>query len=240
MSEFLPIDLPSRCLVYSEVEPGSVTARSYQGQDEVYLSQINPANLEKNYFEVLKSLLKGVDPNKLTLGDRLYIIIWECINSYSDTLRVQSICPNCIKEIEVSVDLKSLEVIQLPEDFVQPYEVTLPVSGEKLLLRLFTVEDDIEVERYTQTNDDGYLYRYARSIVSDLDILQILAKLRTMASKDLMRIRAFHEKFYHGPEMLAKVSCPKCEREVEIDVPFRLDLFFPAGSIFGETFGKGV
>jgi hypothetical protein len=222
------------------VEPGSVTARSYQGQDEVYLSQINPLNLEKNYFQVLKGLLRGIEPDKLTLGDRLYIIIWECINSYTDTLRVQAICPNCIKEIEVSIDLKSLEVTQLPETFVQPYEVTLPVSGEKMYLRLFTVEDDIEVERYNQNNDDGYLYRYARSVVSDLDILQILEKFRNMKAKDLMRIRAFHEKFYHGPEMLSKVICPKCEREVEVDVPFRLDFFFPDGSTIDTAFGAGV
>jgi len=238
MSEYIPIlNLPSKCRVYPNVEPGSITVRAYQGKDEVYLSQINSTNLERNYFELLKDLVHGVDPELLTLGDRLYLIIWECINSYTNTIPVQLICPECIEEIEVSVDLSALSVTHLPDDFQQPYEVTLPKTGKKLLLRLLNVKDDLAVERYSLKNDDGMLYRYARSVVTEDDILQVLEQVRQMHAKDFTAIRAFHEKFYHGPDMETLLPCPKCGEEITVDVPFRSNFFFPDGEALRKSFG---
>ena len=85
MDDHLPINLPSRCLTYRDsenksVNPSNVKVRTYQGSDEIYLAQINPINLERNYFEVLKSVLFGIDPLQLTLGDRMYLILWEYVN----------------------------------------------------------------------------------------------------------------------------------------------------------------
>lgn len=240
MSEYLPISWPSKCLVYEGVDVDSITVRAYQGRDEVYLSQINSTNLERNYFELLKDLIRGLDPKNLTLGDRLYLIVWECINSYTNIIQVRSICSECIEEIDVAVDLKKLDVTHLPDDFKQPYEITLPVSNKKISLRLFTVTDEIAVEKYNQKHKDGLLYRYARSVVTEDDLLAVLAQFNEMHAKDFTAIRAWHEKFYHGPNMEAVVSCPKCDEEVTVDVPFRLDFFFPDGDALRSTFGKGV
>jgi hypothetical protein len=222
------------------VEPTGVSARAYQGQDEVILAQINPLNLERNYFEVLKEVLRGVDPGLLTIGDRQYFIVWECINSYTDTITVQSICSSCLKQIEVSVNLKELDTAYLPEDFEQPYEVTLPVSKQKIMLRLLNVSDDVATEQYSKDHEDGVLYRYARTIVCEEDILQTMARVRKMAAKDYLRLVAFQDKFYHGPIMAHTFKCPKCGAEVQEEVPFRLDFLFPDGSTIEESFGAGI
>jgi len=240
MNEFLPINLPSRCKLYEGVEPGGVSIRAYQGQDEILLAQINPVNLERNYLAILRGLIRGVRPELLTLGDRLHIIIWECINSYTDIIKLQTICPSCVKEVEISVDLKELDTQYLQEDFEQPYEVELPVSGEKVALRLLTVADDVEFEKYNQTHDDGMLYRYARTIVTEQNILQVLERMKHMAAKDILRIMAFHDKFYHGPIMEASFVCPKCGVEGRTDVPFQYDFLFPDGSSIEESYGKGI
>jgi len=240
MSDFIPINLPSGCLVYPEVDPADIKVRAYQGRDEVYLAQINPVNLERNYFEVLKEVIQGVDPLQLTLGDRLYIIIWECINSYTDTIKVKTVCSHCMKDVEVSVDLRTLNSVSLPEDFKQPYPVTLPVSGEEVQLRLLTVEDDIAVEKYGKKNDDTMLYRFARSLVTEDDIVTTLKKFESMHAKDLIKIMGFHENFFHGPEMESSFDCPDCGEEDDVDVPFLTELFFQYGSRIKETFGEGI
>lgn len=237
---FLPINLPSKCLPYG-ISPDNIKVRAYQGKEEVYLSQINPLNLERNYIEVLKNVVQGIDPEDLTLGDRLYIIIWECINSYTDILKLKTVCTFCLNEIEIGVDLKELEIAFLPDNYKQPYEVILPVSGKKINLRLLTIKDEIGTEKYEQSHNDAFLYRYAKSIVEDnLDIIQKLELLRGMHSKDLATIRAFHEKFYHGPVLSTNFKCPKCKEEDKTEVPFLLDLLFPSGKTLTEAFGTGI
>lgn len=236
---FIPIpNLPSQCLTYQDIKPGDILVRSYQGAEEELLSQLNPVNLERNYLQVLKRVVQGIDPSKLTLGDRLYIIVWECINSYTDVLKVKTVCSNCLRDIEISVDLKKLEVIKLPDDYKEPYEITLPVCGERVKLRLLTVEDEVEIEKYRQKHGNSHLYRYALSIVSDDNIVEKLKKLETMHGKDVTKIRTFHEKFYHGPDFTYKFTCPKCEQEDDVEVPFRFDFLFPNGETLTKTFGE--
>ena len=240
MSEsFLSIHLPSKCIPYEGINPDDVTIRAYQGRDAVYLAEITPINLSQKFLAVLDNVVKGVDPKQLTLGDRLYIMIWECAKSYTDVIKVSTTCTHCLKGISVDVNLGKLNVITLPDDFKQPYEVTLP-SGKVVNLRLSTVADVIETEKFEEKNEDGFLFRQARSIVDDRDVLVRLEELRNMDARDVATIEAFHEKFYHGPDLAVSFKCPECEREDELDVPFRLDFFFPHGRTLTDTFGKGI
>lgn len=239
MSEYLPVSLPSKCLPYEGVNSSDVMIRAYQGRDEVFLAEINPVNIEQKFLRVLKNVLKGVDPELLTLGDRLYIIVWECINSYTEILKVKTACSHCLQDIEVSVDLRKLEVISLPDNFKQPYEVTLP-NSEIVHLRLLNTRDEIDILKFEKDSDEGLLYRYARSIVDDKNVLERVERLGNLGAKDLATIRAFQEKFYHGPDMNAKVTCPECGEEDDVEVPFRLDLLFPDGKALRDSFGEGI
>lgn len=236
---YLPINLPSKCLAYEGIEPKDITIRAYQGKDAVYLAEITPINLSQKFLAVLGNVVKGMDPKLLTLGDRLYIMVWECAKSYTDIIKVSTTCTHCLKDISVTVDLGKLNVITLPDNFKQPYEITLP-SGKAVNLRLLTVDDEIEIEKFEEKNEDGLLFRQARSIVDDRDILARLEELRSMDARDIARIEAFHEKFYHGPDLVSSFECPKCGREDEVDVPFRLDFFFPHGRTLTDNFGKGI
>jgi len=236
---FLPINLPSKCIPYEGINPDDITIRAYQGRDAIFLAEINPVNLVQKFLLVLKNVIRGINPEDLTLGDRFYIMIWECINSYMDVVKVSTTCTHCFKEVEVSIDLKELKVTKLPDDFKQPYKVKLP-SGKDIKLKLLSIKDEVELEKFEKHSDEGLLFRYAKSIVDDQDVLKWIEELRNMPAKDIATIEAFHEKFYHGPDMLAHFICPKCEREDELTIPFRLDFFFPFGRTLTDTFGKGI
>jgi len=230
MSEYyFPINLPSKALPYENIKPEDITVRAYQGADEIYLAEINPVNIERKFLEVLKNVVRGIDPENLTLGDRLYIIVWEYAKSYSEFITVKNVvCTHCLKEIEVNVDLTQLDVITLPDNYKQPYKVQLP-SGNEVQLRLLTIKDEIEAEKLADEKNFGHLYRYARSIVDDADVLSRyryarsivddadvlsrLERLKKMSAKDVATIRAFHEKFYHGPDMKMNYVCPECEED---------------------------
>jgi len=241
MSTFLPINLPSQCLPYAEVSPENITIRSYIARDEIYLAEINPINLEAKYLLVLKNVLKGIDPAKLTLGDRLYIMLWEYINSYSHTMKLGVTCSHCLQDSEIIVDLTKLDFVKLPDDFTSPHKVHLPDKNKDIHLQLLTVQDEIATERYSQTSPDGHLYKFARSIVNDeVDVLARMEDLGNLSAKDLAKIRAFQLKYYHGPDMLTKYTCSKCGEVDDVNVPFRLDFFYPDGKTLTDTFGEGI
>lgn len=241
MSTFLPINLPSKCIPYEDIKEEDITIRAYTAKDEIFLAEINPINLESKYLLLLKDVVNGIDPKRLTLGDRLYIMIWEYINSYSPTTRLSTVCSHCLDEVDIIVDLTKLEKIELPDTFKQPYEISLPDLKKVVKVRLLTIQDEIEIEKFEKKNKNSHLYRYARSIVSETDVLSRLETIeKMMSARDLVAIRTFHEKFYHGPDMNTSFTCPKCGEEDEVVVPFRLEFLYPHGKALTDTFGAGI
>jgi len=240
MSEnYLPINLPSKCLPYDGIDPSNVLIRPYQGADEILLAQITPINLEQKFLCVLKRVIQGIDPSILTIGDRLYVMLWEFINSYTNVVSVRTTCSYCLKEVAFQVDLSTLDVNYLPDNYKQPYSVTL--SKEKVDLKLLTVNDMIEVEKYAQKDvENGLLYEYAHSIVDNKSLQDRVSWLSLLSSRDLGLIRAFQEKFLHRPNMNTKAVCPRCKEEEEIVVPFRLEFLFPIGKTLTDAFGERI
>src|ERR1035437_9410203 len=168
------VELPSKGLVY-DVPLSDIVLRSMKGGDEKILAELSIDNIETKYLALLKNrihggdpLVKGIDPAKLTLGDRLYILLWLRINSYSPTFKSSVVCSNCFKKVKVDIDLTKIEEKGLPEGFKEPYEVVLD-SGDKVNLRLFRIAD--EILAYEKEKKDGveetYLYRLALTLVDD-------------------------------------------------------------------------
>ena len=236
--QFIPVNLPSKCLPYSGVKSEDIQVRPYNGEDELILAQINPANLERNFLLVLNRVVKGIDPKNLTLGDRFYLIIFEYINSFCEMIKTQGTCSHCLSPVDFSVDLRKLNVVTLPDDYKQPVPVTLP-SGKVVNLRLLTVADEIEIEKYQQQVGDAYLYRWARSI-DGCDPVKTAIEMRSWSTKDTARLRLFHEQMDHGPATSIIIPCPKCGQEEDVSVPFRLDLFLPVGSALRNCFREGI
>jgi hypothetical protein len=239
IENFFNISLPSGCLTYG-VASDTVKVRAYTGKEEFYLSEITPNNLDVKFLQVMRNVVQGIDPGLMTLGDRLYLMVWECAKSYATVIKVKTVCTHCLTDIEVPVDLTNLEVKTLPADFKQPYTVKL--SSGDVNLRLLTVNDEIEAAKYEEQHGDGVIYRCAKSMVADINILERMEKLHSMPAVDIATIRAFHEKFSHGPILEDyKFVCPKCKGEGVTSVPFRFDIIlYPSGEALVSTFGKGI
>lgn len=234
----LPVHLPSGCRTYLNIQPEDITARPYTGEDESILAQINPINIEKNFLVILKRVLLGIDPKELTLGDRLYLILWLYISSYSETVQVKQTCTHCLQDVEFTVDLRTFENKLLDPELKLPSDTQLPISGETVHLRPLTVGDEVAAEKLAASGTDVHLYRYARSIVGQDDPIGKMQEMRGWHAKDVARVRYFHEvEADHGPIMHTTLPCPKCSEEEEVEVPFRFDFFYPEGAALGACFG---
>lgn len=237
---YTQIALPSNCITYPDTKPENVKIRTFTGAEEELLADTTSINFERKFLSVLKRVLQGVDVDKLTLGDKDYVMTWEAINSFSDKSTVNIICESCLLKIQIEYKLSELEVIVLPDSYKEPYKITLS-DGQIVRVRLQTVQDEINVAEFEQKGQSSYIYTYAVCIVDDSkDIIQKMEFLKGLLSKDLGRIRAFHEKYFHGPRFETKYVCPKCNGEGNASVPFRFDQILPYGATLVSAFGEKI
>lgn len=237
--DYKPITLPSKCLVYKDVDPTKIQIRTLRGKDEKLIAEVNYDNYERQLLTILRNVIQGIDPAKLTLGDRLYILVWEAINSYGKDFDVEHNCTECFERVTSTVDLSTLEVVELPDDFKEPYPIKLS-TGDVVNLRLFRVEDEIKIAEYEKNDKASWLYRFAVPIVSEKGIWDRVSFLENLPVKDMAAIRAFHNKFQHGPKMEATYTCRKCGGTGVVPVPFRTEMLFPYGNALRRYIADGV
>lgn len=242
MSEYtyFNIKLPTKCLPYSGVDPTQIQIRTLKGEDEKLSAEISNDNFDKKYNIVLSRVLKGIDPLKLTLGDRFYLVLWETINSYSKDFPIEHVCESCGQKSNHIVDLSKLEMIELPDGYKEPCELTLPKSGAKISLRLNNVKDLLDIEPIEKMGQNTWLYKPALSIVDKRSLAEKLDYLSKIDAQDLEYIRGFQEAFDHGVRMRTSYTCPKCGGTGEMPVPFRLEMLCSFGEILKRRVGDAI
>ena len=223
------IDLPSKGIPYSGIEPTKISIRSLKGKDEKLLADMVESNVEKKYLALLKQVMTGINPEELTLGDRAYILLWLRVNSYSSTVSVNLVCQNCEDKIVVDIDLTKINIKDVPEDFKEPKEVTLS-DGSIVKVRTFRIKDEVLLEDLSKTKcfSDLYMYRWALSIVDDKSIEKRMGFLDNLDVSDFEKIKEVQKMSIHGPDLdNVKYHCPKCGQDGSMILPFRPDFLLP-------------
>lgn len=224
---YVPVKLPSRCKPYEGVNPDNIKIRSFLGKEELIISGITKQNYDKRIVELLESVLQGIDANVLTLGDRLYLLIWEAMNSYGDEKKVAYKCETCGLDLVDGIKLSEIENEEWPEDpaLVYPAEITMS-DGKKFTYRLLNNQDSIKISEWEAFGKNSHLYKYALSLSrSGMTLLEITNYLETVPSADLSLIRKMEGSFRHGPILEKKYVCKHCDSEGRIFLPFRLEFF---------------
>ena len=235
--EKVNIILPSKCLVYKDVDPSKIFIRTLKGKDEKLISELSMDNFDRKFTQVLANVIEGVDPKLLTLGDRKYVMLWLAIHSFSKMHPVGFLCTNCLSKLEMEADLTTLTIKTLPDEFVEPYPITLS-DNSTLNLRLFRVKDELELAELEKSGTNIWLYRFAMSIIGTESIVEKVAFLENLPVIDIAKIRAFQERFDHGPTMETTFDCEKCGVTGVVPVPFRIEMFFPFGKQLARYFGE--
>lgn len=227
---YYDLNLPSKCKFYEGVD--KVQIRTFKGSDEKLLAELSIANFNKKFSMILRNMLVGIEPEKLTLGDRQYIMVWLVINSISKTLPIQIECQECGVVHEHMVDFSRFEIKELPDDFIEPYYIQLS-DDSQIPLRLLRVSDEIRANDLEKNGKNAYNYRWAMSIANETDLQSNCVFVEDLPMKDLMKIRKFHTEFSegHGPDMIATTICPACGEEGRTFIPFQLGFLIPYGEI---------
>jgi endogenous inhibitor of DNA gyrase (YacG/DUF329 family) len=183
-----------------------------------------------------------IDSRDLLAEDRLFLLIKLRILTFGSTYHFKMGCPQCGKVNTYEVDLGNLNVNEIPEGFVEPLTVKLPISGETVNLRLLRGYDDEEVTKAAKRfqekgsggvqGDPSYIPTLARSIhsTSSIDENDYDAKLKfvqELKSLDSRTMTCALENIKIGVDMNQTLTCPTCQADFEASVPFSEEFFRP-------------
>lgn len=240
MVEYVPLVLPSKGKPYKDFNASALAIRSMIGRDEKILAEISSENLDKKFNALIKAVTRGVDPLKLTLGDRKYILLWLIMNTHGKMHAADFYCEHCMQKVSTEVDFSTINNVELPDTFEPVHNLILEKSGD-IWLRLLTVEDEMKTTEYEKHFGSAWVYRFALGVVDqEKSLAEIVKRLEEMPSPDFQKVKAFHETYDHGPNMEAHYECPKCGGEGLVAVTFRIEYFLPYGKALKSHYAEAV
>lgn len=227
--------LPSRGLVYGVEFNPKITLRSMTTMDE--LKRNSKYDTE---YKVMSDIIESCIEEKLPvhvydmcIGDYQFLLHKLRIVTYGKDYKMYIQCLNCQEIVESKIDLDSLTELVFDPETIGDREITLPVTGAKVMLsfqtpRMLDIVEERAKELKKKNNDhvDYRLLFLAMSFIKEydgkqLDPVKLEAIVRKLPLKDVRYI------IQKGDDLNGKVGldtsviakCPACGYETV--VPFR-------------------
>lgn len=238
------VTLPSNGRLYDGTIPDSVLMRAMTTQEEKMLYGSTSGN------ERLKSMIKACilepadfDINGLVLADFQYLLFQMRIITYGPEYKIDTICPYCNHSNAMTINLaEDLLVSELPDDFVEPIPLTLPVSKDKIECKLLRLRDNNTVDKLakkvakngrTSQNEVAFMYRLAKSIVSlngnSIDFPEAQEYVQEMHARDSAYINYKLDQIELGYDTEVEIeACGQCGEAYEVNLPMTSEFFRPS------------
>lgn len=152
------IDLPSKGKCYPENSPlskGSIEIKYMTAKEEDILASQNLIRKGVVLDKLFESIVvqKDVDINDIFVGDKNAILLATRILGYGKSYIVDVTDPFTGELQKVNIDLSKLQIKEIDFDALSAdnrYEYTLPHSKKKIVFRLLTHKDEIDINAEIQ------------------------------------------------------------------------------------------
>lgn len=237
------VELPSKGIFYGSTCPdGIVELYPMTGQEEALVANMDPANIHEIFDILLRRCLKTpLDPDDMLSTDKFYLVLVLRSNSYGSFYEFRVRCQNC--------GLFALRGCNVPEDFeilnpkpghgAEPFETTLPRSGDRVKFRLLRGRDDKDVlkwrdrelERGTQKfGDPAHVYQMAKHVVeingkAPANIGETMRWYESLIAMDASALGNAIDEYVTGVNTELGVECQKCKVHFKADMPFTAGFF---------------
>lgn len=132
--------LPSKGLIYKTPFDPNITLRSMTLAEEMRRLQIS-----EDVYRPMSDVIDDCIENKLPissydmcLGDYQFLLHKLRIVTYGPDYKLNAICQSCFSQTEFSLNLDTLKVKELPENYNELSEITLPRSGDVVKIKFET------------------------------------------------------------------------------------------------------
>ncbi len=242
------VELPSHGYLYKnstddkDVLEGKIRIRPMTVREEKILSTVRLVKSGQALDLVFKNCIKSnIDTAELLSSDRSFLMLWLRNVSYGNIYKFNLTCPDsaCQKKFETEVDLTNHPVKELEDpDMVEPFEITLPASKQKVLFRLPRGKDEMEImklqnqpKKMNEADDDVVkrltsaiikIVRPDGSVVTDKEKNAVV---ESWIARDASTLRNELEKKDCGIEDIKGIKCPYCGNEFDSPIPITENFF---------------
>lgn len=236
--------LPSKGLFYDKtiVLDDCVELIPMSAREEKLLAGASGPNVTEVINLLLeRCLVTKIDPKDLLATDSYYLLLQLRANSYGEDYTFPITCYGCNTYHKYTIKIPGdLELTESSPKDKEPFDCKLPKSGLMVQFRLLRNKDMMDIQRYTDMEnkrglnsldgDPGYLYRYAKHLVSvegrKLDILTAVSFIEKLPAKDLKTLSKAIAKKTPGVSSLITVNCIKCDKELSAVLPSSAEFFY--------------
>ena len=206
--------MPSRGRYYTE----DIYIKKLSTLNVRNLASIDEKNIMSVINNVLKSCLFNIDPNKILVGDKLWLIFYLRAFTYNDApFKLRGKCNSCETIATFDYQLKNLKVQYLDKELPEYFEV----GKDKVKIEFPTISTETEINKL-KTNEQ---------IVEDLlpDVLDMAAYFKELNGKSLTFSKLTNDldPYIFNAYPYAIFKCPICEEEVTLPIAFVPQFFLP-------------
>jgi len=180
-------------------------------------SGINPVNL------LLSKCVKGFDTNSLLLIDKILILLKIREISYGENYPAHVVCPKCSAEADINIDLNKLVVNYLPQDILDPREITLPKLKKTAKVRFPRVSDEQFLNNQEQIYNN--IWRFVVELDGTSDPVFISRAIPRMHIRDIKFILNNILRTDLGLDPKFILHCSECGGESLMTVPINENFF---------------
>ena len=239
--------LPSKGLIYKPADkiPQSITLRRMTTREDKIRRRNSNENVIKK--EILQACIvnEGVDVSKLSLVDANFLYFkLRIISLLTDTYKVRCICPHCGADFIHEINLSEVPITYLTKDKLNLMSVTLPLSKQKVDLKIPTLgniikfqEDFVEyINQFPDADRAEYIFSSSQSMHIDKVNGKKLMSIESedwYNNLDIVDSRSLSEAIDNITDIFGYVEkieaqCPSCQKPVLHGLPITSELFTPS------------
>lgn len=241
--ETFNVDLPSRGLLYPGQEPKTVTMR-LPGTEEEAALQAPGGDFADKLAKVIDACIVdsgSLSPKDLLVTDRFYMLLALRIQSFGPEYDIQFKCQHCGAQQKSKLDLiEDLDLVEndTPDDeFVEPFEVTLP-NGQTIGFRLLRQRHEASIQsavRHAQFKKADsraeYFQTLGHQIVSvngeDVGVKEAILAVKGWTWRDKHAFDKARAKYQTGLDTEVLLDCNSCGSTNQMGMPFTAGFLNP-------------
>lgn len=221
--DWRPLKLPSRGLAYVECDEHIMIKPFTFAQERQLRSIKNAKHGAKTINSLIDQSTEGLDFDAMTLEDKNYILFKLREISYGEEYTIQAICRECDATNALTVNISDVPVTYAPEDYKEPFTITLPDSKQPVTFVSPRCKDEEYLADAEKLTDN--LWRFALSVgeYSDRRIMQDFFKATTVRDVAFFRKELLRDQYGMNKEM--SYECADCGEVTESMIPFTESFF---------------
>ena len=222
--------LPSRGKFY----PEQIYVKKFNTLNIKNLATINENNINNVINNVIANCVWGIDPGKIMIGDKVWLIYYLRSYTYDDIpFIIRGTCDECGTIKNYEFHLKDLDVTYLDKEVPDYIELS---SGDKITLTFPTISTEGAINRLK--NDQNIVLEINPELlelssyilkVNDqkLSLYKAYEYICNMDAKSFSVFTNEMSELLFSAKPVAKFKCPSCGEELLLPMPFVPSFFLP-------------